>query len=212
MIVVDIETSGVDHVRCGIWQIGAVDLSTKEEFIQEARIDEGDLIEDGALLVIGKTEKELRDSTKQAQEQLLENFFKWYSKRKNRIFIAQNPQFDLTFLDIKSKKYGLKIPFGYRAFDLHSFAALKYNQLTGKFLLENKSSGMSLSKIIKFCGLEDKRILIGKGKIIKKGKGHNALEDAKLEAECFSRLVFGKVFFKEYFQFPVPLSLKNDNL
>jgi DNA polymerase III epsilon subunit-like protein len=208
MIVVDIETSGLDHTKCGIWQIGAVDLDTREEFIEESRIDDEDLVSKEALLVIGKTEKELRNPLKQTQKQLLENFFNWYSKKKNRIFVAQNPQFDLTFLDIRAKKYNLKLPCGYRAFDLHSFAVLKYYQITGKFHLENKSSGMSLSKIISFCGCKDERIILHKGKVVKKGKSHNALEDAKLEAECFSRLVFGRSFFKEYSSFEVPMELK----
>jgi DNA polymerase III epsilon subunit-like protein len=207
MIVVDLEMSGVDHVRCGIWQIGAVDLLNKEEFLQEARIDEGDVISKEALLVIGKTEEQLRDSLKQTQKQLLENFFKWYSKRKNKTFIAQNPQFDFTFLVIKAKKYGLKIPFGYRVFDLHSLAALRYLQLKGKFLFENEDSGMGLSKIIQFCGLKDPRKILNKGEIVQEGKSHNALGDARLEAECFFRLVFGKSFFAEYSYCPVPAEL-----
>lgn len=208
MIVVDLETSGVDHVKCGIWQIGAVDLSTKEEFLQEARIDEGDIVLQEALKVIGKTEAQLRDRAKQTQKQLLINFFEWYSRRKNKTFIAQNPQFDFAFLDIRSKKYGIKLPFEYRAFDLHSFAALKYFQLRGRFLTERETSGMSLSKIINFCGLKDPRRVMDKGKIIQKGKSHNALGDARLESECFFRLVFGKNFFEEYSKFPVPAELK----
>lgn len=208
MIVVDIETSGIDHVKCGIWQIGAIDLLNREEFFQESKIDEEDLISEEALKVIGKTEFQLREESKQSQKELLINFFKWVLKRKNRIFIAQNPQFDLAFLDIKSKKYGLKLPFGYRAFDLHSFAGFKHHQIKGKFLMENKNSGMSLSKIIKFCGLEDPRKIIDKGKIIKQGESHNALGDARLEAECFSRLVLGKGFFKEYSKFPIPPELR----
>ena len=204
MIVVDLETSGLDHVKCGIWQIGAFDLSNKEEFFQEARIDEEDIVQKDALMVIGKTEEQLRVTNKQTQKQLLENFFKWYSKRKNKVFIAQNPQFDFSFLDIKSKKYGLKLPFGYRALDLHSVAAFKYMQLNGKFLIEKENSGMSLSGILKFCGLKDPRRIIGKGKIIKEGKSHSALGDVRLEAECFSRLVFGENLFSEYSKFPVP--------
>ena len=208
MIVVDLETSGLDKVKCGIWQIGAVDLSTKEEFFQEARIDEGDFVHKEALLVIGKTEEQLRDRTRQTQKQLLENFFRWYSKRKNKIFIAQNPQFDFSFLDIKARKYGLKLPFGYRAIDLHSLAMFKYMEIKGKFLMEKEDSGMGLSGIIEFCGLRDPRVIVGKGKIIQKGKSHSAIGDARLEAECFSRLVFGKGFFPEYSKYPLPTELR----
>jgi len=44
MIVLDIETSGLDSVKCGIWQIGAIDLATNEEFLEEARIDDEDIV------------------------------------------------------------------------------------------------------------------------------------------------------------------------
>ena len=56
-VVLDIETSGLDKVNCGIWQIGAIDLDdTKEVFFESSSIDDDDIVEDGALRVIGKTE------------------------------------------------------------------------------------------------------------------------------------------------------------
>ena len=75
MIVLDIETSGLDNVKCGIWQIGAIDLDTHEEFLEEARINDEDLILDSkvakpVLEVIGKKEENLRDNTKQSQKQI----------------------------------------------------------------------------------------------------------------------------------------------
>ena len=51
---------------------------------------------------------------------------------------------------------------------------------------------MNLPNILKFCGILDNR------------NKHNALEDAKLTAECFSRLLNGKVLFNEYEKYPVP--------
>ena len=36
-IVMDIETSGLDKVKCGIWQIGAIDLNDNEEFLREGK-------------------------------------------------------------------------------------------------------------------------------------------------------------------------------
>ena len=55
---------------------------------------------------------------------------------------------------------------------------------------------MGLKNILTFCGMQDNR------------KVHNALEDAKLTAECFSRLVYGKNLFPEYAQFKIPMGLK----
>lgn len=208
MIILDLETSGIDPAGSGIWQIGAIDLETKEEFIEEGRIDDDDKIMEDALKVIGKTEKELRDSKKQTQKELLEKFFKWISKRKVKNFICQNPQFDLAFLNIKAEKYSLEKPYPYRAFDLHSIAQIKYREINGVFLMAEEKSDMNLSNTLKFCGLKDERIQIRDKGVAKEGKPHNALEDCKSEGECFFRLVYGSNLFPEFSKFPVPEVLK----
>ena len=48
--------------------------------------------------------------------------------------------------------------------------------------------------------MQDHRIStdIKTGAVIRPGVPHNALEDAKLTAECFSRLVYGKEFLPEF--------------
>lgn len=201
-IVLDIETSGIDKLKCGIWQIGAYDLNTGEEFLQEARIDEDDKIinepdvKKPVLEVIGKTEEELRDNKKQSQKDMTKKFFSWMEKRKLKNFLCQNPQFDVAFLEIKARKYGLKKTFHYRSFDMHSIAQTKYIELNNRFLIEEDRSGMGLTNILAFCGIKDER------------KAHNALEDAKLTAECFSRLIYGKNLLPEYSKIPVPKVLK----
>ena len=96
-IVMDLETSGLDIEKSGIWQIGAIDLNTMEEFLEEGRIDDEDIIDESALIVIGKTEEQLRDKNKQSQKELLEKFFKWISEKdKVKIFLCQNHQFDVS--------------------------------------------------------------------------------------------------------------------
>lgn len=189
MIVVDIETSGMNFLKCGIWQIGAVDITTNEEFIQESRIDDEDSIEPAALLIIRKTEEYLRNKKKQSQQQLLESFFSWINKRKVKTFICQNPQFDSAFINIKAKKYNLEIPFHYRAIDLHTLAQTIYYQKNNSFLMEQNHSEMNLSKIMELCGMQDNRIMLENEKVTKQGKPHNALEDARIEAECFKKLL-----------------------
>lgn len=209
MIVVDIETSGVDMVRCGIWQIGATDFENpNRQFLEEAKIDDSDIIIPEALIVIGKTEVELRDKKKQTQKQLIENFFKWCEKVKFKNLICQNPQFDFSFLAIKASKYGLKLPFHYRSFDLHSVASQKYLQVNRKLLIADGHSDMGLGNILHFCGMKDTRMKMEKGQVIRKGSPHNALEDAKLTAECFSRIMYGKNLLSEFKKFSVPKYLK----
>ncbi|MCW8965710.1 MAG: 3'-5' exonuclease [Candidatus Pacearchaeota archaeon] len=201
-IVVDIEMSGVDAVRCGIWQIGAIDLETKEEFLEEGRIDDEDEIlnEPDAsrhvLEVIGKTEEELRDKTKQSQKKLLEKFFKWVETRKMKNLVCQNAM-DISFLDVKLRKYKLVKPYHFRFFDTHSIAHTIYFKIHGKFFTEGKRfSNLGLKNILKMCGMKDNR------------DTHNALEDAKLTAECFSRLMFGEKLLEEYSRYEIPKELK----
>jgi len=208
MIVLDIEASGLFIEKCGIFQIGAIDLSNPDNvFLEECRIDDEDMVTEDAMKVTGRYEEKLRDKNLQSQAQLLENFFNWCKKNKVNYIIGQNPQFDVMFLQIKARKYGLEVPYNYKAFDLHSIAQLRYFQINGKFrIMGNEMLG--LADIIDLVGLEDPRMLLKDGKIIKKGNPHNALEDAKIEAECFSRLVFGKNLISEFEEFPIPDFLK----
>jgi DNA polymerase III epsilon subunit-like protein len=200
MIVVDIEASGIDNNKCGIWQIGAIEIENPENtFLEECRIEpeyefvfEGNWVGKTVEETIGKTETELRDPKKQSEKQLLENFFKWVSNCGFRTFICQNPQFDLSFIDRKSRKYGLKLPTGYRAFDLHSIAFLRFFQVNNNILIKDNKSDMGLKNILPFVGLRDER------------RFHNALEDAKLTAEAFSRLVYGKNLLEEFNHFKIP--------
>lgn len=210
-IVLDIETSGGNPIEYGIWQIGAVDLNTMEEFLEESKIDDEDKILEEALKIIGRTEEELRDSNKQSQKELIEKFFKWLDTRKMKTLLCHLPEFDQGFLRHKARKYFDTDPFwpnNHRPFDLHSIAQVKFFELNGKFLTkEDNNSGMGLGSILKFCGIEDERKKLKEG-VITKGKPHNALEDAKLTAECFNRLMFGKSLFPEYSKFEILQELK----
>ena len=204
-IAMDLETSGLNIEKSGIWQIGAIDLNTMEEFLEEGRIDEEDLIDEDALIVIGKTEEDLRDKNKQSQKELLKKFFRWIDeKSKSKIFLCQNPQFDVGFLDLRTRKYGLKKPYNFRAFDLHTIAQLTYQKIKGEFLFKIKGSDMDLGRIIEFVGMKDERIKLRNRNVVEEGEPHNALEDSKLTAECFSRLVYGKKLFSKYNKFEIP--------
>jgi DNA polymerase III epsilon subunit-like protein len=197
MIVVDIETSGIDFLKNGIWQIGAIDSDdSKRIFLDECRIDNEDTITKEALNVVGVTEEYIRSIRKQSQKELLEKFFEWCKDAKVRNFICHNPQFDFSFIKCKADKYGLKMPVHFRCFDTHSIASLKYYEIYDKLPIENDYSIMGLPNVLFFCGMQDNR------------DKHNALEDAKLTAECFYRIVYGKNFLKEFEQYPIPKHLE----
>jgi len=213
-VVLDIETSGLDRIKCGVWQIGAIDLNTMEEFLEEGRIDDDDTIESDALLVIGKTEEYLRDEEKQSQKELIGQFFKWIAGRAMRNVLCQNPQFDVSVIEIRAKKYGLKKPIQHRAFDLHTVAQAMHLKINKEFLIRpgkdtsGFESNMNLTNVLEFCGIPDNRTQLIDGKVIQKGKPHNALEDCKLTAECFSRLLYGKNMFPEFTKYKIPLEMK----
>jgi len=211
-VVVDIEASGGNPLEHGIWQIGAIDLNTMEEFLEESKIDDEDKVAEEALMIIGKTEEELREKNKQSQKELLKKFFKWLEERKMKNLLCHLPEFDQGFLRKKMLKYFKEDPFWpdfHRPFDLHTIAQVKFFELNGKFLTkEDNNSDMGLKNILKLCGMNDERRAVREGKISREGKPHNALEDAKLTAECFSRLMYGKNLFPEFSKFEIPKELK----
>ncbi len=205
MIVMDLETSGLYPERNGIWQIGALEFENPSNyFIDECRIDDEEYVEREALEVTGKTEEELRDENMQSQRELLEKFFAWCESVKIKNCICQNPQFDLGFLGAKARKYGLKFPLPHRTFDMHSIGALRYFEIHEKLLIRDDKSDMGLGNILKMCGIEDKRKKMEKGVVVQEGNPHNALEDAKLTAECFSRIFYGKHLLNEFSQYKIP--------
>ena len=195
MIVLDIETSGGPAIpKYGIWQIGALDTESNEEFLEEGRIDDDEEIARESLQIIGKTEKELRDKKKQSQKQLILRFLKWMGTRKNRDIVCLHPQFDVAFLWLKMDKYGLKsnnfgFPDYHRCIDLHTLAQIIYYKKNNRFLMNNNHSDMGLKNILGMLGIKDERRGRDENGDITEGSPHNGLEDAKLENFCFQKLL-----------------------
>lgn len=211
MIIIDIETTGVNFWENGILSIGALCFNNPEkQFYEECRIDEDDIITEDALKINGFSKEEIKSEEKQTQEELVRNFIKWMNEQDLRILAGSNVGFfDLNFIKTKAKKYDIQLKMRFRSLDLCSVAQTRFFQIFGKFLLDDyKENGMSLPEVLKFCGIKDERIEIRDGRLIRQGKKHNALEDCKLEAECFSRLLSGKNLFEEYKKFPIPEYLK----
>ena len=213
MIILDIETSGLTG-REGIWQIGAIDLNNLNNyFLQEARLDEGDLVSEGALKVIGKSEEELRNKKKQSQRDLIFNYLSWVEKINEKIFLGHNIGWDLSMIQDKCIKYDLHTKFlqvhGQRGIDLHSIAQEKYFDLNKKYQLNDfGKSSMNLSSILEFCGIKDNRNYVQGTTIMKQGKYHDALNDCKLEAEAYWRIKFRENLFNEFKEFEIPEVLK----
>ncbi len=176
MIVVDIETSGLNPRENSIISIGAVDFDNPENcFYGECRLRDGAKIT-GTLAVNGFTVDGINNANKSCLE-LLKEFLEWSKKIYNRTIAGHNVRFDFNFLYEHFIFYNLVWPFGYRIVDLHSVFYF-YLVRTGKeIILENNISAISLDTIIDYL------------KLPKRTGFHNALEDARLTYQAFSILL-----------------------
>lgn len=112
--------------------------------------------------------------------------------------MGQAPQLDWEFLKAGFERYSMKWTFGHRSIDLHSVCVAHH--LINKVELSYKYGvpDLSLDKIAQYVGLP------------KRPGTHNALDDAKITAECFARLMEGKTLLEEYASFPIPKFKPND--
>lgn len=204
MIVVDLEMSGLDPKKCGIVEIGAIELENPANtFNQLARLDEDEIVinypETGKTVyeILGKSEEDFRDPKLQNQEELLKNFFEWVKDIKEKIFVCQN-YLDLAFLIEKGRKYNFP-RINFRYLDLHTIAQIVHLKTKQKLKLSFDGWGeMGLKDSSIFCGLKDER------------KEHTGIEDAKFEAEILNRLLFGKNLLPEYASAKIPKYLQRN--
>ena len=162
MIVLDVETSGIDPQVHGLLSIGAVDTETGESFYADCRLSEDRTFTSIALGINGRTPESLYIGPHDVT--ISQDFRAWCESRNCLVGGQQVGSFDLLFLREVFGRAGLPWPFGYRCVDLHSVAWAKWGESLG------------LDDILERLGLE------------KEPKPHNALTGAKLEAECFRRL------------------------
>jgi DNA polymerase III epsilon subunit-like protein len=99
MMVVDIETTGMDPERNSIVSIGAVDFDNpKNTFYAECRVEEGLAIDPVALQINGFRLDQIMDPKKPEIEGLLKDFVKWSKKIDERVLAGDNIWFDTGFL------------------------------------------------------------------------------------------------------------------
>ncbi len=197
MVVLDIETSGLDVEENGILSIGAIDMGSKSFFYEECRVREGEKIDPGALEVNGFTLDECRDKSKQSTRDLIQHFESWLDSRQIKMIGGLHvAAFDVPFLNRKATQVGLRFRLHKRSIDLHSIAYAKMQELGKVVPMTDGWSVMDTDFIHPFCGLP------------KEPRPHNGLNGAKWEAESFSRLMRGKGLFKEFSRYPLPDYLK----
>jgi len=193
MIVVDVETTGVDPDRHSIVSIGAVDfLRPERKFYEECRIWDGAIISDEALVINGFSHEQITDQKKQSLEEILKKFFTWIEQSEGHTVMVLHPVFDLSFLDESAERYHLQLPFPKRSLDLHSicFAHMIKNGFTPPIV--NKHSAVNSDLIMQYVGIPTEP------------KPHIALNGALYEAEAFNRLLYGKNLLPEFAEYPIP--------
>jgi DNA polymerase III epsilon subunit-like protein len=161
MIIVDIETTGLDSRIHQMLSIGAVDSKTGETFYGECRVYKKDILDPRALAVNGFTEAEARDPKKMTPKQLYDSFLAWCKPRSNTL-VTCNISFDQSFL--RKVNYEAGYPFDHfpfrRCLDLYTMAYIKLGE------------PMSLKKMCTKLGIEPEPEV------------HNALTGAQKAHEC----------------------------
>jgi len=193
MIVLDVESTGVDARLCSLLSVGAVDFDAPANcFYAECHKFPGAHVEKEAAEIHGFTVAQMEDEKKRTDREVLVDFLVWMRTCKEWTLAGQNPAFDRDFLQETAHRYHIDWPFAQRTVDLHSVA---YYHMKGRGvevpLLRNHSA-LNLDRILAYTGLK-----VARGK-------HNALEDAKLEAEAFQRLFYGRSLLEECENFAIP--------
>lgn len=193
MIVVDMESSGLDPYKNSLVSVGAVDFDNpKNQFYQECRVWDGAHIEDEALAVNGFSRAQIIDPKKPSDREVVEAFLAWMKTCKEWTIAGQNPNTDRDFLRMTALRYHINWPLAHRIIDLHSIAYFHMKRRGIEPPLKNNHSDLNLDKILTYVGLPTEP------------KPHIALNGAKYEAEAFSRLFYDKPFFAEFNGYEIP--------
>jgi DNA polymerase III epsilon subunit-like protein len=230
MIVVDVETTGVDSRLCSLLSVGALDFDNPEnQFYMECRAFDGAHVEKEALEISGFTDAEIfsndqapisndqqatvnhdtpspasadasagrhspplkRGRGKVTDKELVLAFLEWLKTCKEWTLAGQNPSFDCSFLEETAHRYHINWPLAHRTIDLHTLAYTEFMRAGKEIPRTNNHSALNLDRILEHVGLPTRT------------KKHNALEDAKLEAEAFSRLLYRKGLLREFGHLPL---------
>jgi len=176
IVVVDLETSGLDPLRHGILEIGAHRLADGNEFSCAVRLADAMEYDPGVFRINGITEAEARSEDRMSEAAALSEFFLWLGEGHRDTIAGSNPKFDHDFLKVVAGKEGFgKWPFGRHLFDLQT-AAVTYLIATGTEV----PNSLSADSIYRALGLPEEP------------KPHKALRGAQHEAHAF-RVIFGRL-------------------
>ncbi len=196
MIVLDIETTGVDPQKHAMIDIAALDFDNPNNiFHYPIRMFPNAKIQQEALDYNGFTVEEINNPKRPPIKQVLSDFLKWWQPIKDRTFAGQNPDFDVDFLKTNLRRCGFKTPISHRKLDQHTLAYFTLFKLKQPIPLEEttRQSKLNSDWIMEFVGIPSEP-----------KPHHSALNGVLWEAEAFSRLLNGKNLLPQFSQYPVP--------
>ena len=196
MIVVDVETSGVDISKHSILSIGAVDFDTPERrFNEECRAWDGAHISEESLSINGYTKEQATDIKKQSPEELIKKFIAWAKTCGEHTLMGHNPGFDISFLQDTAKRFHVDWPLAHRSFDLHTVCAMHMIKAGIELPVKNNRTDITSDFVMKYVGIPTEP------------KPHIAINGAVYEAEAFSRLLYDKNLLPEFAKYSIPFLL-----
>ena len=194
MIIIDVETTGIDeNVHC-IIEIYAMDYDNPDNFFyRKVKMRPGAVLNPVAAEVNGFRVEDNDDPERVTLEAMVTEFDAWSNGIEDRTMMAQNPEFDTRFFQDSYKRAGSEWPFGYRTVDLHSIAYATAQRIGYDIPLAKRNiSNFNSDTIMEFVGLEPEP------------RPHRARNGARWEAEAYSRLVHGKNLLPEFSQYKIP--------
>ena len=123
MIIVDVETTGLDGTKCTIVDFAAMDFDNPDYvFSSPCRYREGATVEGEALKFNGLSLDEIMDPSKPSLEEVCGQFVEWSQNVKDRTIAGQNVDFDMLFMRYAFAHYAIPWDFGIRKIDQHTLA------------------------------------------------------------------------------------------
>jgi len=193
MIVVDVETTGLNPEKHSIVSVGAINFSNpKIQFYQECKIWDGAEVTQEALKINGFSQEAIKNTNKKSLEEIMKDFLKWTQDIEDKTIAGENPTFDRDFLKASAQRYNIDWQFGYRTVDLHSLCYAHYLSRGLTPPTKNRIANLGTDIILKYVGLPEEP------------NPHNALTGAKMEAEALSRLILGESLLEEFKGYSIP--------
>lgn len=213
VVVFDTETTGLEWKVNSIVSLGAVDLTSGDEFYKECKIIPGSETNLDALKVNGFSKEQVLDENKCSPKELLIEFSNWLDRHKCDVLCGFNVLFDLKFILGIVKKYNLdwNLPVDYidleaefvnKIVNVDHFKNLRaqtdalYPSKNG-YSSDIKINYISMNRALKFFSIADEP------------NPHNALGGAKYACELYALMYDKSHFLRDFDKYVIPLEFRN---